>query len=37
MLNTTPDACEAEYLLGEGEFVALTQLVFQVEGGSAAF
>lgn len=31
------DACEDEYLLSEGEFVALTQPVFQVEGGSAAF
>lgn len=29
--------CEDQYLLGEGKFVALTQLVLQVEGGSTTF
>lgn len=31
------DICKDEYLLGKGEFVAMTQLVFQVEGRSTAF
>lgn len=31
------DACEDNHLLGQGEFVALAQFVFQVEGRSAAF
>lgn len=35
--SKTHDACEDKYLLGESQFVALAQLVFQIEGGSTAF